>query len=73
MAVLWRKVRTYRTYSILLRPRGHFKQPFGSSLNTTKHEIKCTHAVQQLVSGGAGLSSERAIDRKEIQRVLLSQ
>jgi len=73
MAFLWRKIRTHRTYSILLRPREHFKQPFGSSLKTTKHERKCTRAVRQLVAGGAGLSSERAIDHKEIQRVLLSQ
>jgi hypothetical protein len=41
-------------------------------LNTTKHETECTRAVQQLVAGGAGLSSERAIDRKDIQRVLPS-
>ena len=72
MAILWRKVRMHRTCSVLLRPRGHFKQPVDSSFNTTKHETKCTRAVQQLVAGGAGLSSERAIDRKDIQRVLPS-
>ena len=51
---------TFRMFSqyCLERPKGRLKQNFDLSLNTIKTR-ECTHALEQLVAGGAGLSSAR--------------